>query len=146
MASYSILAEVQQPLNDYIGICSAIMPSGLPPLHRIQHCIDLIPGSSLPNLAHYKMCPKEQEILHYIIEDLLQKELIQPSMSSCSAPALLVLKKNSSWSICVDSQAINKITIKYRFHMPRFEDLIDHLSKATIFSKLDLRSSYHQNK
>jgi hypothetical protein len=113
-------------------------------LRSVSHQIDLIPGSSFPNKAPYHMTPVESEEVNRQVHELLDSGLIQESLSPCAVPTILTLKKNGEWRMCTDSWAINKITINYKFPLPRMDDLMDCLSGTEYFTKIDLKSGYHQ--
>ena len=133
---------------DFLQEFAAVFPmeslDTLPPDRAIQHFIDFIPGSMLPNLPHYRLNPAQSAELQRQVEDLLHRRLIRESQSPCAVPALLAPKKDGTWCLCVDCQAINRITVRYRFPIPRINELLDQLAGAEIFSKLDLWNEYHQ--
>lgn len=113
-------------------------------LEAFEHQIDFVTGSQLPNQAAYRSNPEATKELHKQVEELLEMGFVRESLSPCVVPVILVPKNDGSWRMCVDCRAINKITVKHRHPIPRLDDLLDELSGSQIFSKIDLRSGYHQ--
>ena len=120
------------------------LPVGLPPSRVIDHKIDIIPGSSAPSLATYRMSPTELDELKKQLNDLITHGFIRVSKSPYGAPVLFVKQKDGSIRMCIDYRALNKITIKNKYPLPRVDELFDRLLGAKYFSKIDLRSGYHQ--
>jgi hypothetical protein len=136
-----IVADI---LQEYADVFPSEVPAGLPPLRGIEHQIDLILGASLPNRAPYRTNPGETKEIQHQVQYLLDKVYVRESLSPCPVPVILVPKKDGSWHMCVDCRAINNITIRYRHPIPRLDDMLHELSGAVVFSKVDLRSGYHQ--
>src|SRR4051812_16606502 len=131
-------------LQEFDDVFPAEIIAGLPRIRGIEHQIDLIPGASLPNRAPYRTNPEETKEIQRQVQELLDKGYIRESLSPCDVPVILVPKKDGTWRMCVECRAINNITIRYRHPIPRLDDMLDELSGSTMFSKVDLRSGYHQ--
>lgn len=120
------------------------LPKTLPPTRDIDHKIELLPGSVAPAQAPYRMAPKELAELRRQMNELLDAGLIQPSKAPNGAPVLFQKRQDGSMRMCVDYRALNKVTVKNKYPVPLVQDLMDRLSKASWFTKLDLRSGYWQ--
>jgi hypothetical protein len=117
------------------------------PLDRdIELVIELQPGTTPTSKRAYRMPPKELAELKTKLQELLDKGFIRPSSSSWGCPALFVKKKYGSLRLCVDYRHLNAVTIKNKYPLPRIDVLFDQLAGAKVFSKIDLRSGYHQIK
>jgi hypothetical protein len=119
---------------------------GLPPDREIEFAIELVPGTAPIAKRPYRMPANELAEMKKQIQELEEKGYVRPSTSPWGAPVLFVKKKDGSMRMCVDYRALNEVTIKNKYPLPRIEDLFDQLKGATVFSKIDLRSGYHQLK
>nr|GEU79456.1 retrotransposon protein, putative, Ty3-gypsy subclass [Tanacetum cinerariifolium] len=117
---------------------------GIPSVREVEFNIENIPGAEPISKAPYRMAPIELKELKDQLQELLNRGFIRLSVSPWGAPFLFVKKKDGSMRLCIDYHELNKITIRSRYPLPRIDDLFDQLQGAMHFSKIDLRSSYHQ--
>ena len=132
-------------MREYLDVFPEDLP-GVPVDREIEFCIDLIPGTQPISIPPYRMAPVELRELKTQLQDLLDKGFIRPSVSPWGAPVLFVKKKDGTLRLCIDYRQLNKVTIKNKYPLPRIDDLFDQLQGAQYFSKIDLRSGYHQLK
>jgi hypothetical protein len=128
---------------DYADVFPAKLP-GIPLERGAAFEIELILGTQPIHKAPYRMAPKERAELKQQLDDLLAKGFIRPSRSPWASPVLFVEKKDKSKRLCVDYRALNQVTIKNKYPLPRIEVLFEQLRGAQVFSKIDLNSGYHQ--
>ncbi|GKC16715.1 putative reverse transcriptase domain-containing protein, partial [Tanacetum coccineum] len=117
---------------------------GLPPTRPVEFHIDLIPGAAPVARAPYRLAPSKMKELSEQLQELSDKGFIRPSSSPWGAPVLFVKKKDGSFRMCIDYRELNKLTVKNRYPLLRIDDLFDQLQGSSIYSKIDLRSGYHQ--
>ena len=134
--------EVQDLIDQYATIFEK--PSQLPPSRACDHEIPLIPGANPVNIRPYHYPPALRDEIEKQVADMLQQGLIQPRSSLFSSPVLLVKKKDGSYRFCVDFRHLNAMTMKSKFPVPIFYQLVDELAHASWFSNLDLSSGFHQ--
>ncbi|GJV29521.1 putative reverse transcriptase domain-containing protein [Tanacetum coccineum] len=130
-------------IQDFPEVFPEELP-GLPPPRQVEFRIDLIPGAAPVARAPYRLAPSEMKELSKQLQELSEKGFIRPSSSPWGAPVLFVKKKDGSFRMCIDYQELNKLTIKNRYPLPRIDDLFDQLQGSSVYSKIDLRSGYHQ--
>ena len=142
LLSQERIGKVTQDFKDVFEPISECPP------HRfdVDHTIKLVEGSTPTFRRPFRLSrqEEEEEEVHKQVEDALKKGLIEPSVSPYGAPVLFVQKKDGSLRMCIDYRALNKITVRDRYPLPRIDDLLDKLHGCTIFSSLDLQSGYHQ--
>ncbi|CAA0835184.1 Uncharacterized mitochondrial protein AtMg00860, partial [Striga hermonthica] len=132
-------------VREFVDVFPDELPGG-PPNRQVEFSIDLIPGAGPVSKAPYRMAPKELQELKTQIQELLRLGFIRPSVSPWGAPVLFVKKKDGSMRMCIDYRDLNRLTIKNTYPLLRIDDLFDQLRGACVFSKIDLRSGYHQLK
>jgi len=142
---YAIPSVAVSLMQEFDDVFHEDISDGLPTLRVIEHQIDLVPGASIPNRPTYRSNPEEMKELQRQVDELMMKGYIRESMSPCG-PVLLVPKKDGTWRMCVDYHVVNNITVKYRYPIPRLDDMLDELHGSCIFSKIDLKSWYHQSR
>nr|GEY63588.1 putative reverse transcriptase domain-containing protein [Tanacetum cinerariifolium] len=116
----------------------------IPPTRQVEFQIDLVPGATPVARAPYRLAPSEMKELADKLQELTNKGFIRPSSSPWGAPILFVKKKDESFRMCIDYQELNKLTVKNHYPLPRIDDLFDQLQGSSIYSKIDLKSGYHQ--
>ncbi|KAJ3687587.1 hypothetical protein LUZ61_016751 [Rhynchospora tenuis] len=137
---------MSEPLEHLLESYSDLFqePKSLPPKRKNDHTIPLKSGTEPVNLRPYRYSFVQKTAIEDIVEEMLNNSIITPSQSPFAAPALLVKKKDGSWRLCVDYRKLNAATIKNKYPISVIDDLLDELKGASIFSKIDLRSGYHQ--
>nr|GFA15048.1 putative reverse transcriptase domain-containing protein [Tanacetum cinerariifolium] len=117
---------------------------GLPPTRPVEFQIDLVPGAAPVAQAPYQLAPSEMKDLAEHLKELSDKGFIRPSSSPWGAPVLFVKKKDGSFRMCIDYRELNKLTVKNCYPLPRIDNLFNQLQGSSVYSKIDMRSGYHQ--
>ncbi|GJT71507.1 putative reverse transcriptase domain-containing protein [Tanacetum coccineum] len=130
-------------VREFLEVFPEELP-GLLPVHQVEFQIDLIPGAAPVARSPYRLAPSEMQELSNQLQELADRSFIRPSTSPWGAPVLFIKKKVESFRMCIDYRELNKLTIKNRYPLPRIDDLFDQLQGSSVYSKIDLRSGYHQ--
>jgi hypothetical protein len=132
-------------VSEFLNVFPEELP-GMPLDHEIKFVIELVPGTAPIFKRPYRMTTNQLAELKEQLQELLDKGYVHPSSSPWGAPMCFVPKKDGTQRMCVDYRSLNEVTIKNKYPLPRIDDLFDQLKGACIFSKIDLRSGYHQLK
>nr|GEW61488.1 putative reverse transcriptase domain-containing protein [Tanacetum cinerariifolium] len=130
-------------VREFLKVFPEDLP-GIPPTRQVELRIDLVPGAAPVARAPYRLAPSVMKELADQLQELTDKGFIRPSSSPWGAPVLFVKKKDGAFRMCIDYQELNKLTVKNRYPLPRIDDLFDQLQGSSVYSKIDLRSGYHQ--
>lgn len=136
--------DIETILNEYKDVFPGKLPKGLPPKRSQDFVIDLKEGSMPQKKGLYRMSTAELKELKAQLQDLIEHEFIRPSSSPWGAPVLFASKKDGGLRLCIDYRALNRLTQKNSYPLPRIDDILDQLSTAKYFTTIDLRSGYHQ--
>nr|GEU29011.1 putative reverse transcriptase domain-containing protein [Tanacetum cinerariifolium] len=130
-------------VQDFFEVFLEDLP-GIPPTRQVEFQIDLVPGAAPVAQAPYRLAPSEMKELSDQLKELANKGFIRSSSSPWGVPILFVKKKDGSFRMCIDYRELNKLTVKNRYPLPKIDDLFDQLQGSSVYSKIDLRSGYHQ--
>jgi hypothetical protein len=132
-------------VNEFPDVFPEELP-GMPPDRDIEFVIKLKPGTATLYNTPFRMTTLELVELKEHIKEFLEKQFIHPSSSTWGAPVIFVPKKDGTQRLCMDYRALNEVTVRNKYSLPRIDDLFDQLYGACVFSKIDLLSGYHQLK
>ena len=128
---------------EYVDVFPDELP-GLPPHRDVDFGLELHPGTLPISMTPHRMAPVELQELRVHLQELLDKGFIRPSTSPWDAPVLFAKKKDKTLRLFIDYRQLNRVTIKNQYPLPRIDDLFDKLRGARVYSKIDLRTGYHQ--
>lgn len=141
-AATALTPEIQSLLDEFATLFE--QPPQLPPSRACDHAIPLILGANPIYSRPYRFAPAVKDEIEKQVNEMLAVGLIQKSSSPFASSVLLVKKKDQTWRFCMDYRQLNSITMKSKYPVPLIDELQDELGQASWFSKLDLRSRFHQ--